>query len=232
MYNDPTGKNINDILTGYGNAYTSNIALGLGRVEPDDYLGDQSHYAIGQFVGDLMGLYTGGAEVLTGGSMVGGGAVITVGTGGAGVIAGAPMSMAGVAVVAHGASVFGTSAYRMSRGYGGVSNKSNTNKVRPEYTKKELEEIVEDIHAHSYNKHEIIQRESEILLTPEEHKKLIRDTILNPDIKFNRSGDKIYYNVKENFLVIKNSNPTGFKPSNGVNYLKDNIILPNIRKVK
>jgi hypothetical protein len=120
-YNDPSGETIWDAVNGFVNAYGSDMALGIGRIEADFYNGNAGDYGTGQSIGDFVGMISGSAVTAGGITTAGAGGLVTglSPATGPGVVVVAPagvgMTAAGVTAATYGAGVAGVSAYNFSQ---------------------------------------------------------------------------------------------------------------------
>jgi len=118
-YNDPTGRGPWDVVAGFVNAFVSNNAFSLGRLDSNNYMGSsRGDYSVGQTAGDVASMVTGAAEVIFGSAVAGagsiGGLAFALPTGGATIVAGAAVDAGGIAVAGHGYSAAVWGAYNFS----------------------------------------------------------------------------------------------------------------------
>ena len=114
-FSDPTGRTIGDIIVGFTNAFSSNMVFGAGRVPSNMYGGNRGDYSTGQTLGDFSGMVAGSIEIVTGGTIAGGGTILTVGSGGATAALSIPVAAGGAALTTYGVGVGGVSAYNFSQ---------------------------------------------------------------------------------------------------------------------
>ncbi|MCX6786175.1 MAG: hypothetical protein NTZ18_05030, partial [Candidatus Komeilibacteria bacterium] len=110
IYVDPDGHFWREAWSawqGVSNAFVSNNAFGLGRVDSND-----AYFNAGQTVGDVASMAQGALEAALGVTAQGGGAVVS--SSGVGALVGAPAIALGLAVAGHGIGVAGTGAYNLS----------------------------------------------------------------------------------------------------------------------
>jgi len=107
-YVDPDGKDIFDIAFGTINAFGSNLVLGGGRAEP--YNPD---FQLGQSLGDVASIGAGLYETIVGGTVAGGGGLLTASVVGSPV--GVPATTVAVGVAAHGVGVSASGLIHLSK---------------------------------------------------------------------------------------------------------------------
>ena len=113
-YIDPTGHEqlSPTFLSGFNNAYYTNYAFGLGRVESNN-----TSYQLGQTFGDAVSVTQGALEIAGGTILSSGGFALAT------TVAGAPVGAvamgAGAALVGQGSALAGSGAYQLSQ----ISNK-------------------------------------------------------------------------------------------------------------
>jgi len=107
-YVDPDGKDIFDIAFGTINAFGSNLVLGGGRAEPYN-----SDFQLGQSLGDVASIGAGLYETVVGGTVGGGGGLLTASVVGSPV--GVPATAVGAGVAAHGVGVSASGLIHLSK---------------------------------------------------------------------------------------------------------------------
>jgi hypothetical protein len=130
---DPDGNDGWDVVKGITAAISDNAALGLTNYRETTPYNNGSHYNIGQDIGDIISVFLGGGEAISGVTTAAGGAVVTVGSGG---IVGVPAIEGGSAMVTHGLGMSGTATVNLMREKGRFLKKKQ-NKVNPVHLKKE-----------------------------------------------------------------------------------------------
>ena len=121
---DPDGNSSNPFwlyISGVSNAWVSNNAFGLGRVESND-----PSYSAGQKLGDVASLTQGMLEIISGASSIaaglGGGMALCPVSGCTSMAAGVAISIEGVALTSHGASVLQSSTQHIMNSEGNYAN--------------------------------------------------------------------------------------------------------------
>jgi hypothetical protein len=115
-YNDPNGESAWDKVNGFANAVFSNNAFGAGRIPSNLYSGNRVDYQSGQSVGDVFSMIQAAVEIAGGSTLAGGGAILTVGSGGLAAAVSVPAVAGGAAAVTHDVTVAGLGAYNFSQG--------------------------------------------------------------------------------------------------------------------
>jgi RHS repeat-associated protein len=117
------------VAGGFINATVSNNSLGLiNRGDPARFGKDANAFAVGQFIGDVVSVITGAAEVGGGGGATVAGVITSPFTFGLT----ASVSVVGVAVATHGAAVTGTAAANIVR----AMRNPNGSKGKPDHQEK------------------------------------------------------------------------------------------------
>jgi RHS repeat-associated protein len=107
-YVDPDGADWQDVLKGVVNAFTSNNAVGAGRISSGN-----DDFKTGQAIGDAVSTVTGAVETVIGG----GGEVLGVGLDatGVGAVLGVPLNVAAAGLVVHGATTTAVSGVHLAQ---------------------------------------------------------------------------------------------------------------------
>ena len=188
---DPTGQSaIGDFVGGFVNSWYSNMTFGAGRYDDSN----NSAYSAGQFLGDATSMLTGAMEVLTGGTIAGGGAagglVLTPRPGAVSVpvVSGTSLVVGGT-IAAHGATTMLSGGQNLSN-----DSQSSSNSGGSKYG------ATPD--GHEYTKHGYNQAKDRGISGEQ-----IDATIKNYTDTFDGSKGKTgYYNSESNITVITGDN--------------------------
>jgi hypothetical protein len=138
---DPDGNSWWDIVKGAAAAIADNAVGGASNRREVTTYHNPSDYNLGQDIGDGVSIILGSLQAAAGGTIAGGGAVVTVGSAGTASPVSVPVTVAGGAIAVHGMTMAGaatinamTQKGRVDESSGNGNDKSTRkdNKVKPD----------------------------------------------------------------------------------------------------